>query len=96
MPWHYSEVMEIPLEKLITPAHYTYDEIRELVDDVREHGLKEPILVYDRKDGFYIIANGAHRNSVAMILGWKTISCIIIEMMPYPKPKIGRQAHPRP
>lgn len=83
MPWHYSEVIEVSLEKLKNcRCLYTYEEIKELTDDIKANGLKEPIFIYDnRDDGCYTICNDMHRKSAVTILGWKTIPCIILTMI---------------
>lgn len=53
------------------------EQIEELADSIKQVGLLEPLIVYEKKDGTYELISG-HRRYRAMVsvLGWTTVPCI--------------------
>lgn len=77
------EVLEIPLRE-IEPnpdqprREFSEDELKELADSLKRHGLLQPILVRIRQ-GRYVIVAGERRFRAAMLAGFESISCLIQE-----------------
>ena len=72
-------VIEIPLSKLQESPFNKYmplDNIEELAASIKESGLQEALLVYD-KDGEYEIYAGHRRFHAAKLLELTTIPCIV-------------------
>ncbi len=77
------EVFEIPLREIeANPDQprkgFGEDELRELADSLKRHGLLQPILVRKRQ-GRYVIVAGERRFRAAMLAGFESISCLIQE-----------------
>lgn len=51
--------------------------LSELADSIREHGIIQPIIVEDAKDGTYYIIAGERRTRAARIAGLTTVPVII-------------------
>ncbi|MDR0399652.1 MAG: ParB/RepB/Spo0J family partition protein [Treponema sp.] len=64
----------IPLDKLRPNPeqprkYFGEDELRELADSIREHGIIEPIIAEESGDGFYTIIAGERRYRAALLAG---------------------------
>jgi ParB family chromosome partitioning protein len=64
----------IPLEKLRPNPeqprkHFGENELQELADSIREHGIIEPIIAEESGDGFYTIIAGERRYRAALLAG---------------------------
>ena len=73
------KVVDIPIDKLRESPlnkNMPLDNIEELATSIKENGLQEALLVYDRKDEFEIYA-GHRRFHAAQMLGMKSIPCIV-------------------
>ena len=46
-------------------------------ESVRKEGMHEPIQVYQKENGDYVILSGHNRQAIAIDLGWETVPCII-------------------
>ena len=75
-------VLQIPVDKLIpNPGqprkHFDETELKELADSIAEHGIIQPIIAEDAKNGsFYIIA-GERRTRAARLAGLSKVPAII-------------------
>jgi ParB family chromosome partitioning protein len=49
--------------------HFGEEELQELADSIREHGIIEPIIAGDAGDGFYTIIAGERRYRAALLAG---------------------------
>ncbi len=56
--------------------HFNEDELQELADNIKQHGILNPIIVQDRKDHYEIVA-GERRWRAAQIAGLKEVPVII-------------------
>jgi ParB family chromosome partitioning protein len=66
----------IPLDRLRPNPeqprkHFGEDELKELADSIREHGIIEPIIAEEAGDGFYTIIAGERRYRAALLAGLK-------------------------
>jgi ParB family chromosome partitioning protein len=64
----------LPLDKLRPNPeqprkHFDEDELKELADSIREHGIIEPIIAEEAGDGTYTIIAGERRYRAAMLAG---------------------------
>jgi ParB family chromosome partitioning protein len=64
----------IPLDRLRPNPeqprkHFGEDELKELADSIREHGIIEPIIAEDTGDGLYTIIAGERRYRAALLAG---------------------------
>jgi ParB family transcriptional regulator, chromosome partitioning protein len=53
--------------------------ITELVDSIRKVGLLQPIVIRVNDEGHFEVVSGCRRYTACKILGWKKITCVIIE-----------------
>lgn len=61
-------------------------ERQELVDDIKNNGIKEPIVVeYDKESDSYYVKNGNHRAAIAKELGIKEVPTIVAEYKETPQ-----------
>ena len=72
----------IPLEKIKAnpdqPRKYFNDEeLAELADSIREHGIIQPVIVEETDDGFFIIVAGERRIRAARIAGLLEVPGIV-------------------
>jgi ParB family chromosome partitioning protein len=79
-----NRIYEIPLEKIRTdptqPRKFFSDQdIRELADSIKEHGLLQPIMVKKNSDGTFLIIHGERRFRAHQIATISTIKCIIAD-----------------
>lgn len=58
---------------------FNEDSIHELADSIKQHGLIEPLIVQEAKNGFYTIIAGERRWRAARIAGMKEIPVVIKE-----------------
>lgn len=58
---------------------FNEDSIHELADSIKQHGLIEPLIVQEAKNGFYAIIAGERRWRAARIAGIKEIPVVIKE-----------------
>ncbi len=56
--------------------NFTEDELNELADSIKKHGVFQPLLV-QKKDDYYEIVTGERRWRAAKIAGLKEVPCII-------------------
>jgi ParB/RepB/Spo0J family partition protein len=73
------EHAEVPLDRLLPNPRqprkrFVEEDIRDLADDIAEHGLLQDILVRRRDDGkWYELVCGDRRSRACRLLGWTTI-----------------------
>lgn len=79
-------VSEIPVD-LITPnprqprSHFDAEELSELADSIKEHGVLQPIIVsYDENDSRYVLIAGERRWMAARYAGLESIPAIVREV----------------
>jgi ParB family chromosome partitioning protein len=76
-----SELKRIPLDKIIIDKNIRsfYDDksIQELAESLRDHGLLQPIRVFEQSDGQYAILLGHRRYLAAKSEGWIAIDCLV-------------------
>ena len=84
-----SETRAIPLSQLILitdPSHPLYDKRAkekpspELVNDMRERGQLQNIVVVPDGNGSYMVAAGRRRTQAAEILEWPTLDAKVVEL----------------
>ncbi len=74
-------VMQVPLE-LIQPnprqprVHFDEDQLAELADSIREHGVIQPLIVTPGEGGAFILIAGERRLQAAQRAGLKTVPAI--------------------
>ena len=75
------EVRDIPLDKLVPTRSLRSEsgDIGELVESIREHGLLQPIRVRPTGKGLYQIIAGHRRFLSHRVLGYPTISAVVVE-----------------
>ena len=75
-------VLQIPVEKFIpNPGqprkNFDEAELKELADSIAEHGIIQPILAEEGKDGSFIIIAGERRTRAAKLAGLSKVPAII-------------------
>lgn len=73
---------EMELDKLIANPNQprkNFDQtaLEELANSIKMHGVIQPIVVNDQKDGTYLIIAGERRYRASKLAGLKTVPCII-------------------
>jgi len=63
-------------------THFAEDELAELAQSIREHGVLQPVLVSQREDGTFELITGERRWRAARIAGLRTIPGIVKEVTP--------------
>jgi ParB family chromosome partitioning protein len=58
-------------------TYFDEEELRELADSIREHGIIEPVIAEDSGDGNYIIVAGERRCRAARLAGLSRVPAII-------------------
>jgi ParB family chromosome partitioning protein len=58
---------------------FSSDKLRELADSIKESGLIQPIVVYQREDRYYLLV-GERRWRAAQLLKWEKIPAIVKEL----------------
>ena len=79
------DVKEIPLSELYEFHNHPFqirsdEELAEMIESVREHGVLVPGIVRKRKEGGYEIIAGHTRKHVCEILGFETMPVFVKEM----------------
>lgn len=87
MPLSKNGVWEVPLTQLTPSAdqprkHFHPQELEELAESIRQHGVLEPILVAERPDGGFEIIAGERRYRAAKIAGLTTMPVVIKKLSP--------------
>lgn len=82
-----SSVFEINLDEIKANPYqprkeFSEDELSELADSIKEHGVIEPIIVTKNPDGGFIIVGGERRTRASRLAGLKTIPAVIKEYTP--------------
>jgi len=57
--------------------HFKVDELEQLADSIREHGILQPILVSEKADGQYEIISGERRFRASKLAGLQEIPAIV-------------------
>lgn len=75
-------IIELDIDNLkpnpFQPRKYFLDEsVRELAESIAEHGLLQPVLVYENIEGEYILIAGERRLRASKIAGKNTIRAIV-------------------
>ncbi|MDO7252746.1 ParB/RepB/Spo0J family partition protein [Helicobacter cappadocius] len=60
--------------------HFSDDSVSELSQSISEHGLLQPILVYEDENNDYVLIAGERRLRATKLASIKTIKAIIVEM----------------
>jgi len=81
------DIVEIPIDKLEpcewNPQTMSETTFNQLVDEIRDDGFDEPVLVVQhadadkKKDGVYTIISGEHRYEALKVLGYDSVPCIV-------------------
>ena len=79
------DVKEIPLSELHEFHNHPFqirsdEELAEMIESVREHGVLVPGIVRKRKEGGYEIISGHTRKHVCEVLGFETMPVFVKEM----------------
>lgn len=59
--------------------HFAYDELEDLVNSIRKHGILQPLIVAPAKNGKYQLIAGERRFRAATILELPTAPCLVRE-----------------
>lgn len=79
------EILEIPINS-ITPnpkqprEQFDHQDLEELIESIKEHGILQPLLVSDLGGGNYELIAGERRLRSAKIVGLKTVPAIVREV----------------
>ncbi|MDD3190263.1 MAG: ParB/RepB/Spo0J family partition protein [Candidatus Pacebacteria bacterium] len=81
---HDNEVIKIPVEKIIpNPSQPRYffdnDNLKDLAESIREHGVVQPIIVTKLNNGRYELVAGERRLRASKLIGNKDIPAIVRE-----------------
>jgi ParB-like chromosome segregation protein Spo0J len=80
----------LPIEKIRDPFEKNRDDrvVANLVKDIKRNGLRHPLWVDEKEDGFFNIIDGSHRLAAIKILGWKEVKCQVTDLrkMQHPHP----------
>ena len=80
-----SGLREVPVES-VRPnpsqprSHFDADDLEELAQSIREHGILQPVLVSEQPDGTYQLITGERRWRSAQLAGLSTLPAIIKEV----------------
>jgi ParB family chromosome partitioning protein len=79
------KVVDIPLEEIDGFPDHPFqvradDEMRELVENIREHGVLTPAIARQKDDGRYELVSGHRRKMASELAGLKTLPTIVREM----------------
>jgi ParB family chromosome partitioning protein len=79
------KVLNIPLEEIDGFPDHPFqvradDEMRELVENIREHGVLTPAIARQKDDGRYELVSGHRRRMASELAGLKTLPTIVREM----------------
>lgn len=59
---------------------FSQDSLKELAESIKQHGLLQPVVVYDSGDGDYILIAGERRLRASKIAGLDNIKAIVAEI----------------
>jgi ParB family transcriptional regulator, chromosome partitioning protein len=82
-----SGLREIPVEA-VRPnprqprTHFNAEELEELAQSIREHGVLQPVLVSEQPDGTYLLITGERRWRSAQLAGLSTVPAVVKEATP--------------
>ena len=82
-----SGLREIPVEA-VRPSptqprsHFDPDDLEELAQSIREHGILQPVLVSEQPDGTYQLITGERRWRSAQLAGLTTVPAVVKEATP--------------
>jgi ParB family chromosome partitioning protein len=81
------EDFKLPLDKLRPNPeqprkYFGEEELKELADSIREHGIIEPIIVQETGEGFYIIVAGERRYRAALLAGLREAPVLVRSYSP--------------
>jgi len=79
------KVIDIPLGEIDNFPDHPFqvridDEMRELAENIREHGVLTPAIARQKKDGRYELVSGHRRKTASELAGGKTLPTIVREM----------------
>jgi ParB family chromosome partitioning protein len=77
-----AKIWDIPLTEIRPMVNqprkqFTVDELQELADSIKEHGILQPLLVNEQTDGKYEIIAGERRYRAAKLAGLSTVPVIV-------------------
>lgn len=77
---------EIKIDNLIPFDHYPFKQfegrrLEEMTADIRNAGIRDPIIVRSAADGNYEILNGHYRVAAAKKLGWEAVPAIVLSVL---------------
>lgn len=80
-------IVDIEIDKLVDyrkgnigEKRYSNEDMDDLVQSVKEHGVIQPATVRPIEDGMYEIILGHHRRDASLLAGMETLPCIIQEI----------------
>ena len=73
------DINKVEPNKLQPRKNFDEDKLQELADNIKIHGIVNPIIVQDRK-GYYEIIGGERRWRAARIAGFKKVPVIIMNL----------------
>ncbi len=80
------EVRQLPVEKLriseFCERSPEDDDLGDLAESLRMHGMLHPVSVMEEKDGLYSVIAGRRRVLAARELGWVTLRCQVLNVTP--------------
>lgn len=57
--------------------HFDYDDLEDLVNSIKKHGILQPLIVSPLKDGRFQLIAGERRLKASQILEFKTVPCLV-------------------
>ena len=79
--WISLDKIEITEETLMdqkNPYPSDSDRFRDLMHDIKERGIREPLVVRQKRGGLFYSFQGAHRYLAAKQLGYKEVPCRVL------------------
>jgi ParB family chromosome partitioning protein len=78
------EISQLPVDSIVPTAHqprHRFDEeqLKDLIESIREHGIIQPLIVTRLDDGKYQLIAGERRWRSAQSLGLKTVPAVVRE-----------------
>lgn len=72
---------EIPLDEIEENESNAYEQtdIEELAESIKVVGLHQPLVVWPKPEGGYLLIAGHRRRNALALLGWKTASCRVLD-----------------